>query len=69
MPHDSNVVYPQGCRPISEDLGPDELIRRLKVCSFCNLFHPSQSIATLIEFKMHVSHETMERSSLPFFSR
>uniref|UniRef100_A0A336L3C1 CSON002650 protein n=1 Tax=Culicoides sonorensis TaxID=179676 RepID=A0A336L3C1_CULSO len=25
-----NIVYPQGCRPISEDLGQDELIRRLK---------------------------------------
>ncbi|XP_014241753.1 sister chromatid cohesion protein PDS5 homolog B-B isoform X2 [Cimex lectularius] len=28
MPHD--IVYPQGCRPVSEDLGADELIRRLK---------------------------------------
>lgn len=28
-PHD-NIVYPQGCRPVSDDLGPDELIRRLK---------------------------------------
>lgn len=27
----SELVYPQGCKPISEDLGPDELIRRLKV--------------------------------------
>lgn len=30
MPTD-DIVYPQGCRPVSEDLGPDELIRRLKV--------------------------------------
>jgi len=26
----SEIVYPPGCRPISDDLGPDELIRRLK---------------------------------------
>lgn len=31
-PHD--IVYPQGCRPVSDDLGPDELIRRLKVSSY-----------------------------------
>lgn len=24
-------MYPQGCKPLREDLGPDELIRRLKV--------------------------------------
>lgn len=28
MPHE--IVYPQGCRPVTDDLGPDELIRRLK---------------------------------------
>ncbi|KAK7793042.1 hypothetical protein R5R35_004471 [Gryllus longicercus] len=28
MPLD--IVYPQGCRPVTDDLGPDELIRRLK---------------------------------------
>ncbi|KAL1497514.1 hypothetical protein ABEB36_008461 [Hypothenemus hampei] len=26
----TEIVYPPGCRPISDDLGPDELIRRLK---------------------------------------
>lgn len=26
----SHIVYPTGCRPISDDLGQDELIRRLK---------------------------------------
>lgn len=26
----SEIVYPPGCRPITDDLGPDELIRRLK---------------------------------------
>lgn len=26
-----DIVYPSGCKPISEDLGHDELIRRLKV--------------------------------------
>ncbi|XP_062565110.1 sister chromatid cohesion protein PDS5 homolog B isoform X2 [Armigeres subalbatus] len=26
----ADIVYPPGCRPINEDLGPDELIRRLK---------------------------------------
>ena len=25
------IVYPQGCRPVQEELGTDELIRRLKV--------------------------------------
>lgn len=29
MPHE--IVYPQGCRPVNEELGSDELIRRLKV--------------------------------------
>lgn len=28
----AEIVYPQGCRPITDDLGPDELVRRLKVC-------------------------------------
>lgn len=26
----SDVQYPAGCKPVTEDLGPDELIRRLK---------------------------------------
>lgn len=26
----ADIIYPPGCRPINEDLGPDELIRRLK---------------------------------------
>lgn len=26
-----DIIYPQGCKPITEDLGNDELIRRLKV--------------------------------------
>ncbi|XP_055601218.1 sister chromatid cohesion protein PDS5 homolog B [Uranotaenia lowii] len=26
----ADIVYPPGCRPINEDMGPDELIRRLK---------------------------------------
>ncbi|XP_063369502.1 sister chromatid cohesion protein PDS5 homolog B [Cydia amplana] len=26
----AEIVYPQGCRPITDDLGPDELVRRLK---------------------------------------
>lgn len=25
------MIYPAGCRPVTDDLGPDELIRRLKV--------------------------------------
>jgi len=37
MPHD--IVYPQGCRPVTDDLGPDELIRRLKVIAFCYTVH------------------------------
>nr|CAD7446907.1 unnamed protein product [Timema bartmani] len=28
MPHE--IVYPAGCRAVTDDLGPDELIRRLK---------------------------------------
>ncbi|XP_073986377.1 cohesin associated factor B pds5 isoform X1 [Rhodnius prolixus] len=28
MPHE--IVYPQGCKPVTDELGPDELIRRLK---------------------------------------
>lgn len=27
------IVYPVGCKPIDDDLGPDELVRRLKVSS------------------------------------
>lgn len=27
----TDVKYPSGCRPLTEDLGTDELIRRLKV--------------------------------------
>ncbi|XP_028176870.1 sister chromatid cohesion protein PDS5 homolog B-B isoform X2 [Ostrinia furnacalis] len=27
----AEIVYPQGCRPITDDLGADELVRRLKV--------------------------------------
>jgi len=26
-----DMTYPAGCRPVTDDLGPDELIRRLKV--------------------------------------
>jgi hypothetical protein len=28
------IIYPQGCKEVTEDLTPDELIRRLKVTSF-----------------------------------
>lgn len=27
----SDIPYPPGCKPITEDLGADETIRRLKV--------------------------------------
>lgn len=30
----TEIVYPQGCKPLREDLGQDELIRRLKVSEF-----------------------------------
>ena len=40
------IIYPQGCKEVTEDLTPDELIRRLKVCllfqffkSFTHAFH------------------------------
>ena len=28
------IVYPQGCKEISDELGKDELFRRLKVPAF-----------------------------------
>lgn len=42
MPHE--IVYPQGCRPINEELGSDELIRRLKVSSHSLLIVTSRQI-------------------------
>lgn len=41
------IVYPVGCKPIDDDLGPDELIRRLKVSSRRILNHPMTSITSL----------------------
>ena len=41
------IVYPQGCRPIQEELGADELIRRLKVNSFVQFI--SKAYGFLIE--------------------
>lgn len=35
----SEIVYPQGCRSVTEDLGPDELIRRLKVYLIHKYYH------------------------------
>jgi len=32
-----DMIYPAGCRPVTDDLGPDELIRRLKVGIFDNI--------------------------------
>ncbi|GAB0090696.1 pds5 [Sergentomyia squamirostris] len=29
----TDIIYPQGCKPVTDDLGPDELIRRLKALS------------------------------------
>jgi len=34
----AEIIYPQGCRSVTEDLGPDELIRRLKVQFYNMLF-------------------------------
>lgn len=31
------MIYPAGCRPVTDDLGPDELIRRLKVFHIINV--------------------------------
>lgn len=28
----ADIIYPHSCRPITDDLGSDELVRRLKVC-------------------------------------
>lgn len=36
----TEVVYPPGCRPVTEDLGPDEMIRRLKVSYYLPKFTP-----------------------------
>ena len=36
---DSLILYPPGCREVTEDLSPDELIRRLKT-----LAHTLQSM-------------------------
>jgi len=34
-----DMTYPAGCRPVTDDLGPDELIRRLKVYYFIIKVH------------------------------
>lgn len=34
----ADIEYPNGCRPVSENLGADELIRRLKVCIIIHSF-------------------------------
>lgn len=36
-----SIVYPQGCKPFRENLGPDELIRRLKVSNIIPKHSPS----------------------------
>jgi len=44
----SEIIYPQGCRSVTEDLGPDELIRRLKV--------QSDGISTVINNALHTKY-------------
>lgn len=36
----SKVVYPPGCKELTEELGKDELIKRLKVTFFFISLHP-----------------------------
>lgn len=45
------IIYPQGCRPIQEELGADELIRRLKVTG--NL-HVSTFLFSALKFGLCV---------------
>lgn len=33
------IIYPQGCKEVTEDLTPDELIRRLKASSMISFYN------------------------------
>jgi len=47
----SEIIYPQGCRSVTEDLGPDELIRRLKVQSDGISSETNNALHTKYNFK------------------
>ena len=50
------IIYPQGCKEVTEDLTPDELIRRLKVCFFLPKFASALlTIFKLVDSCPHVS--------------
>lgn len=53
------IVYPVGCKPIDDDLGPDELVRRLKVLShtFQNLDQDEEVNQQYIPLALHFADE------------
>lgn len=50
------IIYPQGCRPIQEELGADELIRRLKVITQYN-----EKFFISLGFNIYVNNECAYR--------
>jgi len=48
----ADIVYPTGCRPLVEDLGTDELIRRLKVS-------PAESRLIVPKLKIFLFQQTL----------
>ncbi|CAB0007897.1 unnamed protein product, partial [Nesidiocoris tenuis] len=63
-----DIVYPQGCRPISEDLSPDELIRRLKTLAHTlqamgqdeGMYQPYIPLALHLADDHFLSHESKD---------
>lgn len=53
------IVYPIGCKPIDDDLGPDELVRRLKVLAhtFQNLDQDEEVNQQFIPLALHLVDE------------
>lgn len=54
------IVYPQGCRPVQEELGPDELIRRLKVSYLNTELHLELLISSNEILKMQTLAHTLQ---------
>lgn len=48
----SEIIYPAGCRSVTEDLGPDELIRRLKVQQSSSVINNKYHMAYFIKIYM-----------------
>lgn len=51
-----DMVYPTGCRPVTDDLGPDELIRRLKVYYYLIIFEILFINFHIIFFRLWLIH-------------